>query len=144
MTPASGFANLMPTQQVSDMLDAAGAGRASALQQAIGRGEGAGGFSLNAIGTADAGGGDEAALRASAEELVGMALFLPLLKQARENPFRTDLFHGGQGEDAFAARLDEELADRLAKRSGGELVEAIVSKWRAAEKPNPRKIDTHG
>jgi len=64
-----------------------------------------------------------------AEQLVGQALYLPLLKQARNNAFKSDLFHGGQGEEAFGSQLDMELADRLAKRNGQGLVDAIAAKF---------------
>jgi Rod binding domain-containing protein len=76
-----------------------------------------------------AGSNDPDQMRKTAEQLVGMTFFLPLLKMARESPFKTELFHGGQGEEAFGAQLDEVLADRLGHRAGNGLVDAIVDKF---------------
>ena len=76
---------------------------------------------------------DGDAQREAAEQLVGIALFLPLLKQARENPFKTDLFHGGPGEERFASQFDQQIADRLAQRWAGPIVESMLS-----------KVNTHG
>ncbi len=68
----------------------------------------------------------DARLREATEQLVGQALFLPLLKQARDTAFKSDLFHGGRGEEAFGAQLDMTLADRMARRDAQGLVDSIV------------------
>lgn len=80
--------------------------------------------------------------RESAEELVGMALILPLLKQARQSPFQSERMHGGFGEDAFTAQLDEQLADTVAKRVGGPLVESLMRTF----EPNAtgKEVDRRG
>jgi len=70
--------------------------------------------------------GDEQ--REAAEQLVGIALFLPLLKQARENPFKTELFHGGPGEQRFGAQFDQRIADRLAERWAGPIVDQMMNR----------------
>jgi hypothetical protein len=81
----------------------------------------------------DVNSGEGDAQREAAEQLVGIALFLPLLKQARENPFKTELFHGGPGEERFAGQFDQQIADRLAQRWAGPIVESMLS-----------KVNTHG
>lgn len=71
---------------------------------------------------------DDDEQRDAAEQLVGIALFLPLLKQARENPFKTELFHGGPGEERFAAQFDQRIADRLAERWAGPIVDQMINR----------------
>ena len=48
------------------------------------------------------------------EKWVSQTFFGTLLKQMRENPFKSDLFTGGQGGQAFGALYDQQLADRMA------------------------------
>jgi len=81
-------------------------------------------------------------VREAAEQLVGIALIKPLLEQARENPFKTELFHGGPGEEAFGAQLDQHLADRMAKRAGGSIVDAVMNRWN--QNFGGKEIDTRG
>lgn len=52
----------------------------------------------------------------AAQQFVSTALVLPLLKQMRSSPFKSDYLHGGQGEDAFGPQLDQILADRIVER----------------------------
>jgi len=81
---------------------------------------------LAGAGPRDAASLSEAEARTHAEQLVGFALFLPLLKQARESPFRTELFHGGQGEQAFGGQMDQILAERMSKRANLPIVDRMV------------------
>jgi len=59
---------------------------------------------------------------------VSQTFFGTLLKQMRENPFKSDLFSGGQGGEAFGALYDQQLADHMSRGAGGKLVKAIVDK----------------
>lgn len=69
--------------------------------------------------------------RKAAEQIVAHTLVLPLLQQMRDDPFKGELFDGGFAEQAFGAQLDTELAERIATRSGGPLVEAVYRQvWR--------------
>jgi len=52
-------------------------------------------------------------VREQARMFVATALIHPLLAQMRDDPFRSDLFHGGFAEDAFASQLDTILSDRI-------------------------------
>ncbi len=63
--------------------------------------------------------------RTAARELVASTLLYPLLRQAREDPFQSDLFHGGQGEEVFAQQLDTILADRITQATRLPIVDAI-------------------
>lgn len=67
-----------------------------------------------------------AMLERAVNEVVGSMFYRPMLQMARENPFKTDLMHGGRGEDIFAAQLDSELARRAAVGSRSSLTDAIV------------------
>jgi hypothetical protein len=59
---------------------------------------------------------------------VAMTFFEPLLKQAREDPFRSKLFDGGSGGQAFGAMYDERLAERMVSDASDTLVQSIVSR----------------
>lgn len=117
MTPVS--------MDISSLFSSAGP---SASHDALGLAQGAGAFE-QVLGDARETRLDEKRARAAAEQLVGQALFMPLLKQARENPFKTELFHGGRGEEAFGAQMDQLLADRLASRDASGLVQAISRRF---------------
>lgn len=68
----------------------------------------------------------EAELRDTARQFIGLAFYFPMLQQMRQDPFRTELFHGGFAEDAFANQMDQTLADAMSSRDSSGLVDAIV------------------
>jgi hypothetical protein len=68
-------------------------------------------------------------LREAAAELVSVAFLMPLMKMARQDPFRGELFHGGQGEETFGAQLDQEIASRMGKTMSNQLVDAVYRKF---------------
>ncbi|MHC4994234.1 MAG: rod-binding protein [Planctomycetota bacterium] len=100
-----------------------GAGFAGALSKQIAGPDGA---SQKADGDAD---NTKERFRAAARELVGMTFVLPILKMARQDPFKTELFHGGQGEEMFGARFDELMANQIASRLDTGLGDAIYRKF---------------
>ena len=59
---------------------------------------------------------------------VATAFFEPLLEQARKDPFRSTLFDGGSGGQAFGAMYDERLAERITSDASDTLVQSIVNK----------------
>ena len=63
--------------------------------------------------------------REAAEELVAFALVMPMMKMARNSPFKSELFHGGRGEKAFGNRLDQLLARRIVGGSNLPVVDAV-------------------
>ena len=87
-----------------------------------------------------------AELREAAEQFVASALMLPLLAQARQDPFRSELFHGGSAEDAFQSQLDTILADRITRGSNLPLVDVVVEHVlnRYGQAPAKAGVDTHG
>ncbi len=65
-------------------------------------------------------------LRGVARRFVAQAFFGEILKQMRESPFKSELFSGGRGGEAFRSMLDFQLADRMARSSGRRLADSIV------------------
>lgn len=66
--------------------------------------------------------------REASEQLVASTLLLPLLQQMRNDPFKTDMFHGGSAEDIFGAQLDTQLADRMASSMRLPVVEQVYER----------------
>lgn len=71
-------------------------------------------------------------LATEAERWVAQTFFGTLLKQSRNSPFKSELFSGGRGGDAFGTVLDQELANRMAHGAGKQLVDSIVRSIQAA------------
>jgi len=102
----------------------------------------------------DVGGAREEAQSAQHERLmqgaqrwVSQTFFGTLLKQMRESPFKSELFSGGRGGEAFAGLYDQQLADRMARASGRPLAESIVKhieKARAKSPMSPGRAESHG
>lgn len=68
---------------------------------------------------------------------VSMTFFGTMLKQMRESPFKSDLFSGGRGGQAFGSVLDQHLAERMGGAVGEKIVRSIVRRFDAAQKrPN--------
>lgn len=67
-------------------------------------------------------------VREAAQQLVSSSLIQPLLAEAQKDPFRTDLFHGGQGEEVFQQQFNQAIADRITSRSNLSVVDAIYRK----------------
>lgn len=73
---------------------------------------------------------DPATIRHTAAQLVSELFFKPLLAEMRALPFGNGVGHGGRGEEVFAERLDERLADAVTAAQRGGLVEQIVRRLR--------------
>jgi hypothetical protein len=67
-----------------------------------------------------------AALEKQAQRLVSQAFFGTLLKQMHDSPFKSEMFSGGRGGEAFSSMYDQHLADRMARASGRRLAASIV------------------
>lgn len=70
----------------------------------------------------------EQELRTQTQKWVGQAFFGTMLKQMRDSPFKSDLFSGGRGGEAFTSMLDQHLAERMSRGAGRSLVDSIVSR----------------
>ncbi len=88
----------------------------------------------------------------AAQSLIAITLVQPMLAQARQDPFRTDLFHGGFAEDAFGAKLDAIIAERITQKTNLPIVASVYSRiMNQGQQPHspqytqpPQHIDTHG
>jgi Rod binding domain-containing protein len=66
-------------------------------------------------------------LTQTARVWVAQTFYGQMLKQMRESPFKSSLFDGGRGGEAFQAQLDQRMAERMASsHSGDRLVQSIV------------------
>jgi len=70
--------------------------------------------------------GDQKELFKTAQKWVGQTFFGTLLKQMHESPFKSELWSGGRGGEAFSTLYDQHLADRMARASGRPLANSIV------------------
>jgi len=75
---------------------------------------------------------DPAVIRQTAAQLVSETVFVPLLAEMREFPFGRELGHGGRGEAAFAAQLDQRVADAVAASERGGLVDQLTQRLTAS------------
>ncbi len=64
-------------------------------------------------------------LRDAASQLVGMTFYAPMLQMSRDSTFKSELFHGGAGEDAFASHLDTILTERLSAARRHPLADTV-------------------
>ena len=62
----------------------------------------------------------------TAQKWIGQTFFGTLLKQMHESPFKSDLWSGGRGGQAFSPLMDQHLAERMARASGRSLAQSIV------------------
>lgn len=63
----------------------------------------------------------------TARTWVAQTFYGEMLKQMRNSPFKSDMFEGGRGGQAFAGQLDQQLAERMASsRTGERLAQSIV------------------
>ncbi len=88
-------------------------------------------------------------LRKTAEQLVATTFIMPMLAKMREDPFKSDLFHGGQTEEVFGQRLDTVLAERIVSKADFSIVDAVYRSVaeRAASVTSDidgKGVDTHG
>ena len=71
-------------------------------------------------------GGNQKELFKTAQKWVGQTFFGTLLKQMHESPFKSELWSGGRGGEAFSTLYDQHLAERMARSSGRPLANSIV------------------
>ena len=68
---------------------------------------------------------------AQAEKWVAQTFFGTLLKQMENSPFKSDLFSGGRGGQAFSSLYHQQLTERMARSAGDQLVKSIVRRVEA-------------
>ena len=62
----------------------------------------------------------------TAQKWVGQTFFGTILKQMHNSPFKSELWSGGRGGEAFSSLYDQHLAERMARGAGRGLSNAIV------------------
>jgi Rod binding domain-containing protein len=88
--------------------------------------------SFSPLGGARRSGNDHEKLVAQARSWVAQTFFGTMLKQMRESPFKSDIFSGGRGGQAFGGLYDQHLAERMGRGAGTKLVNALVRKIEGA------------
>lgn len=93
-------------------------------------------------------------LRKASEQLVATTFIMPMLAKMRDDPFKSDLFHGGQTEEFFGQRLDTIMAERIVAKTDFSIVDAVYNSiakrasMLAGEAQGPadeaKGVDTHG
>ena len=68
-----------------------------------------------------------------AQKWVAQTFYGTLLKQVRNSPFRSKLFDGGRGGQAWGSMYDQQLADHMARGGGQKLVNEIVNRIEARQ-----------
>jgi Rod binding domain-containing protein len=67
------------------------------------------------------------------QKWVSQTFFGSMLKEMRKSPFKSQLFSGGRGGEAFSEMFDQQLADHMGKGSGKKLVNSLVDHMERAE-----------
>ena len=65
------------------------------------------------------------------QKWVGQTFYGTLMKQMHESPFKSELFDGGRGGQAFGSLYDQQLVERMSRGAGQNLVNAIVHRIEA-------------
>jgi Rod binding domain-containing protein len=71
-------------------------------------------------------GANQKELFQTAQKWVGQTFFGTMLKQMHNSPFKSEMWSGGRGGEAFSTLYDQHLAERMARASGRPLANAIV------------------
>ncbi|MGN6505007.1 MAG: rod-binding protein [Tepidisphaeraceae bacterium] len=67
---------------------------------------------------------------------VAQTFFGTLLKQMRDSPFKSEVFSGGRGGEAFQQMFDSRLAMHMTRGVGSKLVRPLVKKLSKAGNAN--------
>ncbi len=67
-----------------------------------------------------------------ARELVGSTFYGTLMKQMHDSPFKSEIFSGGRGEQAFSPLYDQHMIQRMSGNSADRLVRPIVKRFEKA------------
>lgn len=74
-----------------------------------------------------------AALTEQAQKWVAQTFFGTLMKQMHDSPFKSELFSGGRGGEAFQTMMDQHLVERMSRASGQKLVRGLVRQMEGRE-----------
>jgi Rod binding domain-containing protein len=85
-----------------------------------------------------------AKLVANTQKWVAQTFYGAMLKQMRNSPFKSELFDGGRGGQAFNEMFDQHMAEHMARGAGSKLVKSIVRKIEAAAAYRKHAAPTKG
>ncbi len=69
---------------------------------------------------------EHARIEQQVQKWVAQTFFGTLMKQMRNSPFKSEMFDGGRGGQAFSELYDQRLVEHMSKASGKKLVGRIV------------------
>ena len=75
-----------------------------------------------------------------AGQFVSTALVYPLLEQASDSPFKTEMFDGGFTEDSFRQRLNVKMADEITTGGGFMVNQALTGRLTDWLKNQPPQV----
>lgn len=61
-----------------------------------------------------------------AQQLVAQVFYGTMLKQMRSSPFKSDLFSGGRGGQAYSSLYDQAISERMSRAGGNKLTRVIA------------------
>ena len=67
------------------------------------------------------------------QQWVAQTFFGTLLKQMDESPFKSEMFSGGKGGQAFSSMYHDRLVEHMSKSAGKKLVQTLVRKIEASQ-----------
>jgi len=76
-------------------------------------------------------------LREAAGKAVGSAFYGTIFQMIRESPFKTNIGHGGRGEEVFSAQLHGVLAERLGPSNRHDLSDVLYGRLEKQQSPHP-------
>lgn len=78
------------------------------------------------------------------QKWVSQTFFGTLLKQMGDSPFKSELFSGGRGGQAYSSLYHQQLADRMARGAGTKLVNSIVKSIEAKQAKKDSGLGVQG
>ena len=68
-------------------------------------------------------------LREAINQVIGSVFFGPLMQSMRSSTLKSDIGHGGRGEEIFSAQLDQILVERAGSATSYELGNVLFDRF---------------
>jgi hypothetical protein len=78
------------------------------------------------------------------QKWVAQTFYGTILKQMHDSPFKSELFSGGRGGEAFSGLMDQHLTERMARAANNKLVKGIVRRIEARQAYAKQKANKEG
>jgi Rod binding domain-containing protein len=69
---------------------------------------------------------EEKQVRKLVQDLISQTFFGPMLRQMRNSPWKSDLWSGGRGGDAFQGMMDQKMVEQMGSAISGPLVDSMT------------------